>query len=247
MELENKKSTLGLVFVAIILSLGLIISSIIVTGGIVKIKSTDTIYVKGSAKQQIKSDMAIWKGRFIVRAGNISDAYKKIKDDSGKVKKYLIDKKIPENNITFSSITTNINYKMLPDGNRTNEIENYTLEQYVEIKLADVKMVSALSREATELIEQEVEFQSDPPQYLYTKLADLKIDILAKSTEDAKKRAEKIVQSAGSKVGRLKGVDMGVLQITPLYSTEVSDYGVNDTTSIDKEITAVVRCTFEIK
>lgn len=40
---------------------------------------------------------------------------------------------------------------------------------------------------------------------------------------------------------------MGVFQITPLYSTEVSDYGINDTTSIDKEITAVVNCEFIIK
>jgi len=40
---------------------------------------------------------------------------------------------------------------------------------------------------------------------------------------------------------------MGVFQITPLYSTEVSDYGINDTSSLEKEITAVVTCTFEIK
>jgi hypothetical protein len=36
------------------------------------------------------------------------------------------------------------------------------------------------------------------------------------------------------------------MQITPLYSNEVDDYGINDTSSLEKEITAVVHCQFEI-
>jgi hypothetical protein len=40
---------------------------------------------------------------------------------------------------------------------------------------------------------------------------------------------------------------MGVLQITPADSNEVSDMGLNDTSSLDKDITAVVNLSFEIK
>jgi hypothetical protein len=39
---------------------------------------------------------------------------------------------------------------------------------------------------------------------------------------------------------------MGVIQITPFNSTMVTDYGINDVSSIDKEITAVVSASFEI-
>jgi hypothetical protein len=92
-----------------------------------------------------------------------------------------------------------------------------------------------------------VEFQSNPPQYLYTKLADLKIDIIALATQDAKLRAEKMLAATGNKVGKLNSASVGVLQITPLYSGEISDYGINDTSSIEKEITSVVTCEFEVK
>ncbi|WAM34206.1 hypothetical protein OTK00_000385 [Caldicellulosiruptor morganii] len=71
--------------------------------------------------------------------------------------------------------------------------------------------------------------------------------MLSLATEDAVRRAKQIAKSTGSSVERLKSASMGVFQITPLYSTEVSDYGINDTTSIDKEITAVVNCEFIIK
>ena len=44
----------------------------------------------------------------------------------------------------------------------------------------------------------------------------------------------------------MRSVRMGVFQITPRHSTEVSDYGINDTSSLEKDITAVVRVTFAV-
>jgi hypothetical protein len=81
---------------------------------------------------------------------------------------------------------------------------------------------------------------------MYTKIADLKVTMLAEATKDARKRAEMIAENAGNTLGKLKYADMGVIQITPLYSNEVSDYGMNDTYSLEKEITAIVHCEFEI-
>jgi hypothetical protein len=71
--------------------------------------------------------------------------------------------------------------------------------------------------------------------------------MLAAATKDATKRAQMIAENAGSQLGNLTYADMGVMQITPLYSNEISDYGISDTTSLEKEITAVVHCTFKIK
>jgi uncharacterized protein len=86
-----------------------------------------------------------------------------------------------------------------------------------------------------------------PPMYFYTKIADLKIDMLALATKDARNRAGKIAENAGSKLGELKSAKMGVFQITPINSNEVSDYGINDTSSIEKEIMSVVNCVFSSK
>ena len=80
----------------------------------------------------------------------------------------------------------------------------------------------------------------------FTKIADMKVTMLAEATKDARKRAEMIAKNAGNSLGSLKYADQGVIQITPLYSNEVSDYGMNDTYSLEKEITAIVHCEFEI-
>lgn len=80
--------------------------------------------------------------------------------------------------------------------------------------------------------------------YFYTKIADLKVEMLALATKDARERAQKIAENGGAKLVSLKTAKMGVFQITPINSNDVADYGINDTTSIEKEIMSVVNCTF---
>ncbi len=89
--------------------------------------------------------------------------------------------------------------------------------------------------------------QSEPPRYLYTKLGDLKIEMLAEATKDATARARQIADNSGAKLGAVREARMGVMQINPAHSTEVSDSGNNDTTSLEKEITAVVSAKFELR
>ncbi len=234
--------------VASILALGLILSSWIVSNSMVRLKSSgSTITVTGSAKQQIKSDLATWNGSYSAQAADLSTAYNLIKSNQEVVKQYLVAQGVDENAMSFSSINTEVRYVTMPNGQMTTQVEGYRLYQQVELSSKDVDKITQLSRQATDLINQGVEFQSNPPQYFYTKLADLKVKMLSLATKDAKVRADQIASNAGSQVGALRAAKMGVFQITPLYSNEVSDYGFNDTTSLDKEITAVMNCEFEIK
>ena len=85
------------------------------------------------------------------------------------------------------------------------------------------------------------------PEYFYTKLDELKLEMLAKATENAKQRAENMVKATGNKIGFMRNAKMGVFQITPVTSTDVSDWGINDTTSLDKKVMSVVTASFSIQ
>jgi len=160
---------------------------------------------------------------------------------------YLLAQGVTKDKIVFSSINTNTYYIILPSGQYTSDVDYYELNQTVTISSGEIDKVTEISRNVTELINEGIQFQSNAPQYMYTKIADMKVTMLAEATKDARKRAEMIAENAGNKLGSLKYADMGVIQIAPLYSNEVSDYGMNDTYSLEKEITAIVHCEFEIK
>ena len=234
--------------IAIIIAAAIIISSLIMTNGVKDIKSGGKqIIVTGSAKQEITSDLIVWTGSFNAKSAVLQDAYVSLENDKNRVMDYLVEQGIPKDTIVFSSINTNINYIILPNGQYTSDIDYYDLNQTVTISSEEIDKVTEISRNVTELINEGIQFQSYAPQYLYTKIADLKVTMLAEATKDAKKRAEMIAENAGNTLGDLKYADMGVIQITPRYSNEVSDYGMNDTYSLEKEITAIVHCEFEIK
>lgn len=244
---EDRKY-LAWIATALVLSVGLILASFIVIEGFVKTKpAQNKITVTGSVRKQIKSDLIVWRGSYSVTSPKISEAYNLLKSSSQKVQNYLKNKGIDEKDMVFSSINTITNYVLLPNGQTTTQVESYRLIQTVEVSSIDVDKITVISREATELINEGVEFESMPPDYFYTKIAQLKVDMLGQATKDAKARAEQIASSTGSRIGSLRSAKMGVFQITPLYSNEISDSGVNDISSLNKEITAIVTCDFEIK
>lgn len=229
------------------LAIGLVVASVIGGWAFVKGKKGDqTIVVTGSARKRIKSDLVIWKAGVSYQASALSEAYRSLAESVPRVKSYLISKGIPENQITISSISSQTLHAKSSDGSDTGEITGYSLRQELEVRSNDVDKIAKIAREATELINQGILLESMAPEYHYTKLGDLKIEMLAEAAKDAKVRAQQIAQSTGSSIGSVRTARMGVLQITPADSNDVSDSGMNDTSSLDKDITAVVNVGFAI-
>ena len=232
---------------AIILAAGLVIASIILANTWSSVASRNaTITVTGSATKDIRSDLAEWSGTFSNESSSLSEAYAKLKESNSKVRAYLIGKGFEEGMLKFSAINTTNLYSTNAQGYKTEQIVGYRLSQDVSIESSDVDKIDKLSRDATELINQGVEINSYPPQFFYTKLGDLKVEMIGLASEDAKLRAEQIAKSTGDDIGEVRSSRTGVIQITSKNSTDVSDYGINDTSSLEKKITAVVSISFSI-
>lgn len=229
------------------LAIGLVLASVIGGWAFVKGKRGDqTITVTGSARKRIRSDLVIWKAGVSYQAPVLADAYRSLSENVPRVKSYLLSKGIPENQITISSISSQTLHARTDQGEDTGQITGYSLRQELEVRSNDVDKIAKIAREATELINQGILLESMAPEYHYTKLGEEKITMLAEAAKDAKQRALKVAESTDSSIGSVRTARMGVLQITPADSNEVSDSGMNDTSSLEKDITAVVNVGFEI-
>ena len=244
-ELKNMQ----VIILGLCIAAATITSTMILSKGFMKIKkfTNEVISVTGSAEKKIVSDYSVWAAAFTRRDPQMTVAFKKLEEDLEKVKKYLLSKKIKEEEIIVSQVETKVLYTKNEEGHSTNDIEGYSLYQEIEVRSYEVKKVDSLARQSTELINQGIQFISGAPEYFYTKLAELKIEMLAKATENAKERAKSMAVSTGNKIGLMRSAKMGIFQITPVNSYDVSWYGNNDTSSYDKKVTAVVNATFAIK
>lgn len=210
-------------------------------------RSNQTISVTGSATKSITSDLAVLKGTLEARAATAEQAYRELENQKPALIKYLNSKGFSKDKVEFSAVTHYPIYRMGPNGYQTQDIQAYVYQQKLELQSDDVNKIKSLSIDIASLVEQGISLNVQMPEYHYTKLAELKIDMQAAAAKDAMVRAKKIAEATDRNIGALRDARMGVIQITPKLSNQVSGYGINDLSSIDKQITAVVSASFEIE
>ena len=233
----------------------LIISIVLITGLSINFslqhKNGDIkgVNVKGSAKRDFESDIIAWSAVYSTKSMILKDAYEKIDQDKHIIMEYLLSNDIPIEDILFNSINMNKQYKTATDkdGVRTQEFDGYYLSQTLSIESRFVSEIEMLSRDITKLIDVGVEIQSHAPYYFYSKLEDLKIDLIAEATQNAEQRALKITENSNSNLGSLINAQMGVFQIVAKNSTERYTWGgTYNKTSKNKTANVTMNLSYEI-
>lgn len=241
MSNHNKNSQGGLIVGSAIIGIALIVCTVLLGSSLVTVKGMgQTIKVTGAAYKPIVSDYAVWQGNISVSAVTLDASYAKMKTDLVKVKTFLKAQGFDDGDYEVGTVSIKKSY------NRDRQVTGYNLRQGIKIELADVGRITDLSKAGSSLIEKGVEFDSRSPQYIFTGLDALKLDMIQAATENAKLRAERLASATGMKVGAPRSARVGVFQIRPRHSQEVSGYGINDQSTINKEIVCTVHIDFLI-
>jgi hypothetical protein len=236
----------GMVMIAI----SLIVLGLLASGAVRAAKrASDTITVTGSARKSVRSDYVTWSGSYAANDMSMSHGYETITRQQQRVRDYLHSRHLPDSLISFSGVDTRdmTKQKRGPGGISEEEFIGYHLTQSFSVHSTQVDSIQAIARDITQLTAENLPVSSEAPQFYYTKLAPLRMDMLSEATKDAKERADRIAQSAGCRVRSLRSARQGVFQITAPNSRDVRDYGIYDTSTIDKDITAVVSVTFSVE
>lgn len=211
------------------------------------------IRITGSAKKRITSDLIEWSATVDAHAADRTAAYKIVRDGVNKVVAFLEKEGIKPDEIKPQSADFKQTFETQYLGTGKDRIEKqvptgYTTTEVITVRSNDVQRIEKASREVTQLLEEGVSVSSSAPSYYYTRLGELKLQMLAAAGKDARARAENILRSTGGgALGKLIGADMGIININRANSTETSEQGNNDTSSLDKDIITIVHADYELE
>jgi uncharacterized protein len=253
---SRDRSPIGLAAIAI----GLVLATNIAFGSWERVRGPRppdrSITVTGSAKRRITSDFAEWRATVVTEDKDRTAAYRLLHTQMDQVIANLKAQGVKDAELRVSSATFNELHETETITKGTGEkavvterdiMVGWRTTQQVTIASSDVALVERVSREVTSLLEQGITITSDSPSYYYTKLSDLKIEMLAAASKDARTRAENMIRSAGGAgLGKLRAADMGVINVNPANSTETAWDGNNDTSSMEKDIISVVHATYAL-
>jgi hypothetical protein len=205
------------------------------------------VTVTGSASRRIRSDLVVWRATVKSQAPQMADAYKKLAADVPALVAFIKARGIEDKDVKVAAAVVHELHPHDKDDHEIGDVTSaYVTEQQVEVTSTDIDRVEKTSREATELIDRGVFIQSDAPLYIYTKLSELKVQILADASKDARQRAEQIAQHTGARITGLISARMGVMQVNAAFESDVSAEGNNDKTSLEKDAMAIVTASFAI-
>ena len=162
--------------------------------------------------------------------------------DAADVQAFLKEKSIPSDQIVISAVSMDQNYDQAQGEPRT-----YTLRQTIEVNSSDVNGITEIAKNINPLIEKGVIFSTQSLEYTYTKLPEERVAMLSDAIKDAKARAASLAEASGKSVGQLKSASSGVVQVMSTGSTDVSDYGMYDTSKVEKSIMMTVKASFTLK
>jgi hypothetical protein len=239
---NNNKSLIGL---GIILGLSLLVSTGLASFTFYKLRSTDYISTTGSATKEYTSDTVKWTSTITrtVTMATVKTGYANMATDLAAVKSFLSTNGVPDTAVDISPIFMNQIY----DNNTTQANANYSLVQNITVNSTDVQKIADLSKNTNPLVNQGILFSTVSLEYYYSKLPDVRIALLSDAIADAKARATKLAQAGGKNIGALQSATNGVVQVLAPNSSDTSDYGTYDTSSIEKNIMVTVKTTFELK
>jgi hypothetical protein len=236
-------------------AISLVIAVQIATGSWERVKTKPakrTLQVTGSASQRIVSDLIEWSAVIETENADRTAAYRALREQVTAALAYLRERGITASDIRASSVETSELIEKEYKGTGAERVERsvskgWSTRQVIQVRSKDIARVEKVSREVTELLEKGIQIASEAPSYHYTKLDEVKVDMLARAAANARERARRIVEAAGGAgLGALWDADMGVINVNPANATATSWEGNNDKTSLEKDIITIVHLTFEL-
>ena len=177
-----------------------------------------SVTVKGLAEKEVEADVVIWPIQFISADNDLQSLYRSVDESTTKIEAFLNDNGIPSSDITFSS--PSITDKSAQQWGSDSGAEfRYSATQTVTVYSNEIERVRSVMSELSDLGRQGIVLMSDSYQarteYMYTRLNDIKPEMIEEATRNAREAATKFADDSDSTLGKIRKASQGQFSITP--------------------------------
>jgi len=213
----TEKSKGSALILGIFILCGLATLGYLLGGAALKVKSMErSVKVKGLSEREFPADIVIWPIQFIVADNDLQNIYKTLEQNTSDIRTFLTDHKI--NAADISSNPPAITDKSAQRyGNSAPAQFRYTAVQTVTVYSKDIKTVRTAMGDLAELGKKGIAFNREDyearPEYIFTRLNEIKPEMIEEATRKARDVALKFAQDSNSKLGKIKRASQGQFSI----------------------------------
>ncbi len=216
--MDNKNQSGGFVL-GLFLFLGLAVLGYLLSEGAIRFKEYErTVRVKGLSEKEYPADIVLWPIVFTEAGNDLTNLYASLEKNAGKIREFLKKAGIEDAEITVSppSITDKLAQQY---GNTQKAKFRYTAIQAITVYSKKVEPVRDINNRLTELGKQGIVFTEggyrNTTEYIFTKLNEVKPQMVEEATTKAREVAQKFAKDSNSTLGKIKRATQGQFSISP--------------------------------
>jgi len=213
MSSSRSSLILGLFIFAGLASLGYLVGN-----SLIHFKELDRVVsVKGLAEREMPADLALWPIQFTHADNDLAALYDGLDQDAGAVREFLVSQGFTAGEITVSppAITDKLAQSYGGGGNPS---LRYTASQTVTVYTDKIDQVRAATRLLVDLGKKGIALTGNSydsrTEYIFTRLNEIKPDMIEEATRKAREVGEKFAADSDSQLGRIRTARQGQFSIS---------------------------------
>ena len=211
------------------IGISIVMAALILAVGLANIITPErSVSVRGLAEREVDADLAVWNMSFSMGENSLESMQRSILEKTEVIKKYLIKHGLEESDFTVkpAAITDNsLNSYM----DQTKITYKFVAQQTILVRSGKIEAVKSANADSLELVSAGIAVSQDydsKVSYEFTKLNDIKPEMIAEATKNARTAAEQFAHDSNSKVGKIKKATQG------LFTIEDAAVGLEDKKSV---------------
>ena len=213
---ENNKY--NSIILGVCLVIGLALLGLLFGNALIKFKHFErTVTVKGLSEREYKADIVIWPIQFTTASNNLEDMYISIDSNSDRIRTFLQKAGIENEEITISTPAI-VDKSAQQYGSESNIEFRYIASQTVTVYSNNIETVRQLMGKLSELGKQGIvltgENYETQTEYIFTRLNEVKPEMIEEATRQAREVAEKFAEDSKSRLGKIKSASQGQFSIS---------------------------------
>ena len=211
-----------------------------------------TVTVKGLVEREVRADQAVWRLGLRRASEDVRDAQAKIAADRDAAVAFLLKQGFAEAEIEREPARTidKLAREFTPSGGAADRLR-YIVTTSLTVKTANVDLVRTSLGAADELLKAGIVLDGDRegaaanPRYVVSKFNELRPQLLAEATKNARATAQQFASDSGAQIGKIRSANQGMIQIFGLDGSDESG-PFSPTSSVFKRIRVVSTFEFDL-
>lgn len=234
----HERTTRRWIASSVILAIGIMVGGFALGDGLKRAQRADrSVMVRGLAERDVTADLATWTISYSATAGDLQVAQSDVDRDTARIGAFFRELGFPADALR----PTGVNVAQYKD----NGVPGFTVRQRMTLRTNDIKRAQDAVQRQFELVRRGVILEEGSGMaYTFTRLNDIKPEMVARATQDARAAAEQFAKDSGAEVGTIKNATQGYFSIEA-RDGDAGDWGVSDTPF--KKVRVVTTVNFYLK